>query len=74
MAKYEWKMYQIKVRLIMLSCTEISFIIFFFQFWEIWSQTRVSFYTTQSSYLLKTLKKVILTCFTKIIAEQSSVI
>ena len=41
----------------MLSCTEISFIIFFFQFWEIWSQTRVSFYTTQSSYLLKTWKK-----------------
>ena len=41
---------------------------------RIWSQTRVSFYVTQSSYLLKTGKIVILTCFTKIIAEQSSVI
>ena len=40
----------------MLSCTEISCYIFF-QFWEIWSETRVSFYATQSSYLLKTWKK-----------------
>ena len=41
----------------MISCTEISFVIYFFQFCEIWSPTRVSFYATQSSYLLKTLKK-----------------
>ena len=58
----------------MLSCTGIIFVYIFFQFWEIWSQTRVSFYATQSSYLLKTWKKIVLTCFTKMIAEPSSVI
>ena len=47
-------------RLIMLSCTEISFVISFFQFWKMWSQTRVSFYATQSSYLLKTWKRGII--------------
>ena len=52
----------------------MQFCYIFFSIWEIFSQTRVSFYATQSSYLLKTWKKVILTCFTKIIAEQSSVI
>ena len=34
-----------------------KFCYIFFQFWEIWSQTLVFFYTTQSSYLLKTWKK-----------------
>ena len=44
-------------RLIMLSCTAQFCYIIFFQFWEIWSQTRVSFYATQSSYLLKTWRE-----------------
>ena len=32
MAEYEWTMYQMKTRIIMLSCTEISFAISFFDF------------------------------------------
>ena len=46
------------------------------QFWEIGSQTRVSFYATQSSYLLKTWGggKVIWHVLQKCIVEQSSVI
>ena len=75
MAKYEWTMYQIQVRLIMLSCTEISFVISFSQFWEIWSQTLGFLLRNSIKPLSQNLeKKVILTCFTKIIAEQSSVI
>ena len=38
-----------------------------------WSQTRVSFYATQPSYLLKTWKKSNFYMFYKIIAEQSSI-
>ena len=67
----------------MLSCTEISFVICF-QFGEIRSQTLVSFYATQSSYLLKTWggKEVIFTLFfflniffiQNMIPEQSSII
>ena len=44
-----------------------------FQFWEILSQTRVFFYATQSSWYSKLGKKVIWTCLTKMIADQSSV-
>ena len=63
-----------KSRLIMLSWLKSVLLYHFYQFREILSQTRFSFYATQSSHLLKTWKRVILTCFTKMIAEQSSVI
>ena len=46
-------------QIIMLSCTEISFI--FFRFWEIWSQTRVSCISLPISVVLairNTLKRV----------------
>ena len=51
-------------------------LLYLFQFRELWSQTRVPFYATQSSYTYSKLGGggVILICFTKIIAEQSSVI
>ena len=59
MAEYEWTLYQIKVDQLcyhalksVLLCTCILL-----QFWEIWGQTWVSFYATQSSYLLKTWGK-----------------
>ena len=44
MAKYEWTMYQIKVNLVSYWN---QFCYIFFQFWEILSQTRVSFFNTQ---------------------------
>ena len=42
-------------RLIMLPCTDISFVIylFFLQFWKIWSQPRVSFFNSHCTVLLK---------------------
>ena len=57
----------------MLSCTEISFVFAFSILRN--SESNPGFLLcNSSSYLLKTWKKVILTCFTKTIAEQSSVI
>ena len=74
MAEYEWTIYQIKVdycyhtlKSVLLYSPPPSILTNL-------KSNLGSFYAIQSSYLLKTWKKVILTCFTKIIAEQSSVI
>ena len=59
----------------MLSCTEISFVISLFNFEKFWVNpgfpfTQLNRANTQNLER----KKIILTCFTKMIAEQSSVI
>ena len=57
----------------MLSCTEISFVIFFLLLRNLESNP-CPFTQLNQAYLLKTWKKVNLICFTKMIADQSSVI
>ena len=57
----------------MLSCTEISFVISFFNFEKFWVKPGFPF-TQLNRANIQNLEKIILTCFTKIIAEQSSVI
>ena len=53
MAEYEWTMYQIKVDYLCdHALKSVLLYLFFLQFLEIWSQIRVSFYATQSSYLV----------------------
>ena len=63
-----------KSRIIMLSCTEISFVISFFDFEKFGVKCQMSVNITQLIKLhkLKTWTKTVLTCFTKIIAEQPS--
>ena len=62
---------KLKYRLIMLSCTKISFVITFFSI-LINLESNPGFLLRNSIKLLtQNLEKVILTCFTKIIAEQS---
>ena len=52
--------------LIMLSCTEFSFVIYFFSILGNLESNRVSFYAIQSSYLLKNWGEIIiLACFYK---------
>ena len=58
----------------MLSCTEISFVISFSKFWEIRSQNGFPFTQLNQATYSKLREKIILTCFTKMIAKQSSVI
>ena len=73
MAKYEWTMYQIKGRLIMLSCIEISFATYLFSIVEkFWVKPGFPFTQLNRANTQNLEKKIILTCFTKIIADQSS--
>ena len=58
----------------MLLCTEISFVISFFNFEKFGVKPGFPFTQLNHATYSKLGKKVILTCFTKRIAEQSSVI
>ena len=58
-------------RLIMLSCTEINFVISFYNFEKFGVKPGFPFMQLK---LTQKLEKEMLTCFTKMIAEQSSVI
>ena len=63
MAKYEWTMYQIK-----------SVLLYLFSVLRNFESNRGFLLRNSIELILKTWKKLISTCFTKIIAEQSSVI
>ena len=65
---------KLKYRLIMLSCTEISFDISLFSVVRNFESNRGFLLRNSIELILKTWKKLILTCLKKIIAEQSSVI
>ena len=58
----------------MLLCTEISFVISFFNFEKFGVKPGFPFTQLNQAILTQNLEKVILTCFTKMAAEQSSVI
>ena len=57
----------------MLSCAEISFIISVFNFEKFWVKPGFSFTQLNRANTQNLEKKVILTCLTKLIADQSSV-
>ena len=70
-----WKNYVPNyIRIIMLACTTISFVIFFLKFLRQLESNPGFLLRNSIKLLTQNMEKVILTCSTKIIAEQSSVI